>query len=201
MSGVYDRFYCSRNYCDTATVLLTLQAVSQHGGSMTQAVLRNEVSDLTPNTGTNIEGRREVAAALGDVMSDAFRLYINAQGLHWNVEGPMFYSLHKLTEEQYQSIAASLDDMAERIRALGLPAPESLKEFEERSAIGDLPRGVELKARVQQLVTDYEKAVLRLARVTALAERNEDVKTADLLTERIGAYEEFAWMLRATIVS
>ncbi len=168
---------------------------------MTQAVLRNEVSDLTPNTGTNIEGRREVAAALGDVLSDAFRLYINAQGLHWNVEGPMFYSLHKLTEEQYQSIAASLDDMAERIRALGLPAPESLKEFEKRSAIDDLPRNAELRTRVEQMVTDYEKAVLRLARVTALAERNDDVKTADLLTERIGAYEEFAWMLRATIVS
>ena len=168
---------------------------------MTQAVLRNEISDLTPDTGTNIEGRRQVATALGDVMSDAFRLYINAQGLHWNVEGPMFYSLHKLTEEQYQSIAASLDDMAERIRALGLPAPESLKEFEERSEIGDLPGTAELKTRVQQMVTDYEKAVLRLARVTALAERNDDVKTADLLTERIGAYEEFAWMLRATIVS
>lgn len=168
---------------------------------MTQAVLRNEITDLTPNTGTNIEGRREVAEALGDVLSDAFRLYINAQGLHWNVEGPMFYSLHKLTEEQYRSIADSLDDIAERIRALGLPAPESLKEFDERSAIGDLPQGVELRTRVEQLVTDYEKAVLRLSRVTALAERNEDVKTADMLTERIGAYEEFAWMLRATIVS
>ncbi|HNP62822.1 MAG TPA: DNA starvation/stationary phase protection protein [Woeseiaceae bacterium] len=168
---------------------------------MTQAVLKNEISDLTPNTGTNIEGRRQVAAALGDVLADAFRLYINAQGLHWNVEGPMFYSLHKLTEQQYQSIAASLDDIAERIRALGLPAPESLKEFEDRSAIDDLPGDVELKKRVQQMVSDYEKAVLRLARVTALAERNDDVKTADLLTERIGAYEEFAWMLRATIVS
>ncbi len=168
---------------------------------MTQAVLKNEISDLTPNTGTNIEGRRQVAAALGDVLADAFRLYINAQGLHWNVEGPMFYSLHKLTEEQYQSIAASLDDIAERIRALGLPAPESLKEIEKRSAISDLPGDAELKTRVQQMVTDYEKAVLRLARVTTLAERNDDVKTADLLTERIGAYEEFAWMLRATIVS
>tara|TARA_R110002096_G_scaffold6133_4_gene27972 strand:- start:1332 stop:1838 length:507 start_codon:yes stop_codon:yes gene_type:complete len=168
---------------------------------MTQTVLQNEISELTPNTGVNIEGRRKVAAAIGDVMSDAFRLYVNTQGLHWNVEGPMFYSLHKLTEEQYRSIAESLDTMAERMRALGLPAPESLAEFETRSTIDDLPRDADLKVRVERLVSDYEKAVVRLMRVAMLAEKNGDVKSADLLTERIGAYEEFAWMLRASIVS
>lgn len=168
---------------------------------MTQTVLQNEISELTPNTGVNIEGRRKVAAAIGDVMSDAFRLYVNTQGLHWNVEGPMFYSLHKLTEDQYRSIAESLDTMAERIRALGLPAPESLAEFETRSTIDDLPRDADLQVRVERLVSDFEKAVVRLMRVAMLAEKNGDVKSADLLTERIGAYEEFAWMLRASVVS
>lgn len=168
---------------------------------MTQAVLKNEITDLTPSTGLKLKNRSEVAKALGDIVADTFRLYINAQGLHWNVEGPMFYSLHKLTEEQYRSLGASIDTLAERIRALGLPAPESLSEFAELSVIKDLPRDTDLKTRVERLVYDYEQAVVRLTRVAELAESNGDVKTADLLTERIGAYEQYAWMLRATVAS
>lgn len=168
---------------------------------MTQTVLKNEISDLTPTTGLKLKNRKDVANALGGILSDTFRLYINAQGLHWNVEGPMFFSLHKLTEEQYRSLGASLDTLAERIRALGMPAPESLEEYAESSSIDDLPRDADLKTRVERFIFDYEQAVVRLTRVAELAERNGDAKTADLLTDRIGTYEKFAWMLRATIAS
>ena len=168
---------------------------------MTNAVLENKVTELSPDMGMRLEQRRVVAEKLGDALADAFRLSFNLQGLHWNVEGPIFYSLHRLTETQYEEIEASVDEIAERIRALGLPAPESLRELDERSVVTDLPRDAELKARVERTVSDYESAGQRLKQIVALAESNDDIKTADLLTDQLGKYEEFAWMMRATVTS
>ena len=145
--------------------------------------------------------RKEVADAVANVLSDAYRLLISTQGMHWNVEGPLFYSLHKLTEAQYGELSESIDELAERIRALGLPAPQSLREIADRSILQDLPEDGDLKSRIETLVGDYERAVRRAGLVVQLAESNGDIKTADLLTERVGAYEENAWMLRATIAS
>lgn len=168
---------------------------------MTQAVLKNEISELAPESNLSAEQRREVADAVANVLADAHRLFINLQGLHWNVEGPMFYSLHKLSELQYREIFENIDTLAERIRALGLPAPQSLREFADRSIIQDLPDNADLKERIDRLVSDYERAVRRLVLVVKLAETNGDIKTADLLTNLVGEYEENAWMLRATIAS
>jgi starvation-inducible DNA-binding protein len=168
---------------------------------MTQAALETKVTELSPDIGMRLEQRRVVAENLGDALADAFRLSFNLQGLHWNVEGPIFYSLHKLTETQYEEIEESVDVLAERIRALGLPAPESLRELDDRSVVDDLPKDAELKARVERTVSDYESAGQRLKQIVALAESNDDIRTADLLTNQLGKYEEFAWMLRATITS
>jgi starvation-inducible DNA-binding protein len=168
---------------------------------MTQAALETKVTELSPDIGMRLEQRRVVAENLGDALADAFRLSFNLQGLHWNVEGPIFYSLHKLTETQYEEIEESVDVLAERIRALGLPAPESLRELDDRSVVDDLPKDAELKARVERTVSDYESAGIRLKQIVALAESNDDIRTADLLTNQLGKYEEFAWMLRATITS
>ena len=162
---------------------------------MTQPVLKNEITELVPDAGPRLEKRRAVAKVLGDALADAYRLNFNVQGLHWNVEGPMFYSLHKLTESQYEQLAESVDTIAERIRALGLPAPQSLKELDE------LPVDADLKARVERVVSDYERTGLRLQQIIRLAEESGDIKTADLLTEQLGHYDEYAWMLRATIAS
>lgn len=168
---------------------------------MTQHVLKNEITELAPESFMSADQRREVADAVAGVLADTYRLYINTQGMHWNVEGPLFYSVHKLTESQYRELADAIDELAERIRALGLPAPQSLKELAERSILQDLPEDGDLKARIERLVGDYERAVRRAALVVQLAETNGDVKTADLLTERVGVYEENAWMLRATVAS
>ncbi len=168
---------------------------------MTQQSLENKVTELMPDMGIRLDQRRAVAESLGDALADAFRLSFNLQGMHWNVEGPMFFSLHKLTETQYEEIEESVDVIAERIRALGLPAPESLRQLDERSIIEDLPKLEDLKGRVERLVTDFEKAGQRLKAIIKLAEANDDIKTADLLTEQLGTYDEFAWMLRATIAS
>jgi starvation-inducible DNA-binding protein len=168
---------------------------------VTQTVLKNEITELAPESSMNSEQRKEVADAVANILSDAYRLLVNTQGLHWNVEGPLFYSIHKLTESQYQEISESIDVLAERIRALGLPAPQSFREFAERSILQDLPEDADLKTRIQRLVGDYERAVRRAGLTARLAESNGDVKTADLLTNRVGVYEENAWMLRATIAS
>lgn len=168
---------------------------------MTQTVLKNEITELVPDAGPRLEKRRAVAKVLGDALADAYRLNFNVQGLHWNVEGPMFYSLHKLTETQYEQLAGSVDTIAERIRMLGLPAPQSLKELDERSIVDDLPVDVDLKSRVERVVSDYERTGLRLQQIIGLAEESGDIRTADLLTEQLGHYDEYAWMLRATIAS
>ena len=168
---------------------------------MTQAVLKNEITELTPNSPIDIEQRREIADMLGYVLADEYRLFVNTQGLHWNVEGPLFYSLHKLTESQYHELFESIDRIAERIRALGLPAPQSFQEFAERSILTDLPKDADLQARIEHMIAEYERAVRRSSLVVQLADSHGDVKTADLLTERVGVYEENAWMLRATIAS
>ena len=168
---------------------------------MTQAVLKNEITELSPDSPMSADQRREIADMVANVLADEYRLFVNTQGLHWNVEGPLFYSLHKLTESQYRELFESIDTLAERIRALGLPAPQSFKEFSDRSILSDIPEDAELKTRIEQMITDYERAVRRASLVVQLAETNGDVKTADLLTDRVGVYEENAWMLRATIAS
>ena len=168
---------------------------------MTTAALENSVTELSINMGRRLEHRHVVAERLGDALADAFRLSFNLQGLHWNVEGPTFYSLHKLTENQYEEIEESVDVLAERIRALGLRAPESLRLLDDRSVVSDLPSDASLKERVERTVSDYERAGQRLKEIVALAESNDDIKTADLLTDQLGKYDEFAWMLRATITS
>ena len=168
---------------------------------MTQTVLKNEITELAPRTWMDADQRKEIAEGVANVLADEYRLLVNTQGLHWNVEGPMFYSLHKLTEDHYRELFDSTDVLAERIRALGLPAPQSIRELSERSVLADLPDNAELEGRIERLVEDYERAARRAAQLIELAESNKDVKTADMLTERIGIYEENAWMLRATIAS
>lgn len=168
---------------------------------MTQSVLKNEITELTPKSFVDTDQRREIADKIADTLADEYQLRLNVQGLHWNVEGPLFYSVHKLTEEQYTELADSIDGLAERIRALGIPAPQTFTEFNERSAIDDLPEKVELKERIERLVSDFELAARRAASSVKLAEQYGDIKTADMLTDRVGVYDENAWMLRATIAS
>ena len=122
---------------------------------MTQAVLKNEITELHPRSLIDPEQRREVADAMSNVLADAYRLYINTQGLHWNAEGPLFFSLHKLTESQYQELAESIDDVAERIRALGLPAPQSIREFIDRSTIQDFYGARDTEGSGRTTPTEY----------------------------------------------
>ena len=168
---------------------------------MTQPALKNQVTELRVSTGIEPEDRRSVAGRLMTALADSYRLMTNTQVLHWNVQGPLFYSVHNLTENQYEDLFKSVDVIAERIRSLGLPAPKSATVLTENATIGDIDGDASLKRQITDLIEGNERLAAFMREVVPVAEKAGDVKTADLLTDRIGVFEQNAWMLRATIAN
>ena len=147
--------------------------------------------------------RKAIADGLSHFLADAYTLYLKTHAFHWNVTGPMFNSLHVMFEGQYTEQWAALDEIAERIRAIGYPAPGSYAEFVKLSSIPEEPgREGEVpdwKEMVKQLVAGNE-AVCRTARkVLATASKAGDEPTVDLMIGRLQAHEKTAWMLRSLL--
>jgi len=147
---------------------------------------------------TGVRDVKPVAQGLTGVLADTYRMIFKTHAYHWNVEGPMFFSVHNLTEVQYEDMFAAADTIAERIRALGQLAPMQMSEIMDASVIKDLPKVASAQAMVEDLVSDHEKVAKRLHDVVELAEKHKDPVTADLLTGRSAFHEKAAWMLRAT---
>ncbi|MFT7458651.1 MAG: starvation-inducible DNA-binding protein [Planctomycetota bacterium] len=168
---------------------------------MTQTVLKNQTSDLKPRLDLIKSDRKLLADALATELADTYRLLINTQGIHWNAQGPLFYSIHSLTEKQYQGLFVAIDDIAERIRALGFPAPQSLTQFEQLASVSDLVVNGELREQILQLVNINETIANHMRDTVKFAGSLGDYRTADLLTQRIGEHEQNVWMLRATVAS
>jgi starvation-inducible DNA-binding protein len=143
--------------------------------------------------------RKEITEGLSRLLGDTYLLYIRTHGYHWNVTGPQFNTLHLMFEQQYSELALAVDQIAERIRALGFPAPASYGEFTRLSSLSedeDCPGANEM---VRRLVMAQE-AVVRTARsVFPVVERAGDEATADLLTQRLQIHEKTAWMLRSML--
>lgn len=149
--------------------------------------------------GIPAEQREQIAAGLGRVLADTTVLYAKTHGFHWNVTGPMFSTLHLMFMEQYTELWNALDVIAERIRALGLPAPYGAATYSGLSSIAEAKGVPKAMAMVKELVTGHE-AVARTAReVFALADEASDQPTADLLTQRLQIHEKTAWMLRSLL--
>lgn len=151
------------------------------------------------DTGIDKSDRSAVAKALSQALSDSFTLYVKTLGVHWNVVGANFYSVHKLTEAQYEDLDAAIDGMAERIRALGHLSPASFGEFNTHAKIKSDSPGNTAEEMIKSLVLDNEAAAKRMREFVAIADDADDVFTADMLTARIGQHEENAWMLRSMI--
>ena len=140
---------------------------------------------------------KQVIDALTRLLADSYTLYLKTHNFHWNVTGPMFTTLHTLFETQYTELALAADEIAERIRSVGAPAPGSYVQFGEltrlKEAVG-VPPAVEM---VEQLVHDQVLVTQAARAVVAAAERAGDQASADLGVRRIQVHEKNAWMLRS----
>jgi starvation-inducible DNA-binding protein len=163
------------------------------------AISNTEPKQLKSDTGVQQNDREELAILLSRGLADSYLLYLKTQNVHWNIVGPMFYGMHKLTETQYEDMAEAIDTLAERIRAIGFVAPGSFKQFSELASIKEESGTPEASEMIKQLMMDNELVAKQLRAAAVEAEKVTDVKTADLLTERIGQHEENAWMLRSLI--
>jgi starvation-inducible DNA-binding protein len=143
--------------------------------------------------------RKAIADGLNHLLADTYTLYLTTHNFHWNVTGPMFQTLHLMFETQYNELWTATDLVAERIRALGFPAPGTYAEFAQLTSIKQ-PAGVpKANDMIRKLVEGHE-AVARTARsLFPVADEAEDEATADLLTQRIQVHEKTAWMLRSLL--
>jgi starvation-inducible DNA-binding protein len=151
------------------------------------------------NIGINAEDRQQIAAGLSKLLADSYSLYLKTHNYHWNVEGPLFNTLHLMFEEHYTELATAVDEIAERIRALGVKAPGSYTAFGKLTSIDEATGVDSAEEMIRQLVIGQE-AVARTAReAIKAAEAASDEPTADLLTQRMQIHEKNAWMLRSML--
>ena len=149
--------------------------------------------------GISDELRQDIGKGLSRLLADTYTLYLKTHNFHWNVTGPMFNTLHLMFEAQYTELALAVDLIAERIRALGLPAPGSYAQFTKLTSIQEETGVPSAEEMIRQLVKDQE-AVVRTARsIFPVVEKANDQPTADLLTQRMQIHEKTAWMLRSLL--
>jgi len=151
------------------------------------------------DTGIEAADRQAIAEGLERVLADSYTLYLKTHKYHWNVTGPMFQTLHVMFEEHYTELAMAVDELAERIRALGALAPGSYREFTALNSVGedeDRPDAMEM---IRRLVQGHETVVRTARTAFPAAEKAGDQATMDLLTQRMQVHEKTAWMLRSLL--
>lgn len=149
--------------------------------------------------GIERKDRQAIAEGLSRALADTFTLYLQTHNYHWNVEGPMFNTLHIMFMEQYNELWTALDEIAERVRSLGFHAPGSYAAFSRLSSIQASEEQPDALEMVRRLVKGHEAVARTLRSVFAAAEEGEDEVTADLLTQRLQVHEKTAWMLRSLL--
>jgi len=154
---------------------------------------------MAMNTGISAKDREAIAQGLSRLLADTYVLYLKTHNFHWNVEGPMFQTLHQMFMEQYTETWNAIDLVAERIRSLGHYAPGTYREYLGLARVKETP-GVPRAEQMVKLLIEGQEAVVRTAReVLPLAERADDQPTLDLLTQRMQIHEKNAWMLRSLL--
>ena len=149
--------------------------------------------------GIDEKQREKIASGLSRLLADSYTLYLKTHNFHWNVTGPMFNTLHLMFEAQYNELALAVDLIAERIRALGVQAPGSYREFGKLTAIKESTGSPTASEMIRQLVEGQETVVRTARSVFPDAEAASDEPTADLLTQRMQVHEKTAWMLRSLL--
>jgi starvation-inducible DNA-binding protein len=154
-----------------------------------------------PQIDIGIKGkdREKIALGLSRVLADTYTLYLKTHNFHWNVEGPMFNTLHLMFMEQYTELWNALDAIAERVRSLGFPAPGTYKEFAQLTSIEETAGVPEALDMVRLLVAGHEAVARTVRAVFPAAEKAGDESTCDLFTQRLQVHEKTAWMLRSLL--
>lgn len=151
------------------------------------------------NIGIPATQRQAIADGLSRLLADTYTLYLKTHNYHWNVTGPMFNTLHLMFEAQYNELALAVDLIAERIRALGFPAPGTYAAYSRLSSIKE-EEGVPNAQEMIRYLVEGQEAVVRTARsIFAVVNEAGDEATADLLTQRMQLHEKNAWMLRSML--
>ena len=160
---------------------------------------KKENKQISINIGISEENRAKIAQGLSALLADSYTLYLMTHNFHWNVTGPMFNTLHLMFMDQYTEQWNALDVIAERIRALGYPAPGTYKEFSKLSSIKEV-EGVPDAQEMIRLLLNAQESVARTARkVFEVVDEANDQPTADFLTQRLQTHEKTAWMLRSLL--
>ncbi len=151
------------------------------------------------NIGISDTHRKQITDGLSHLLADSYVLYLMTHNFHWNVTGPMFRTLHLMFMEQYTEQWNALDQIAERIRSLGHPAPATYKAFVKLATIQEVdgvPKALEM---ISLLVSAQEQTAKTARGLFALVEEANDQPTADLITQRLEVHEKTAWMLRSLL--
>jgi starvation-inducible DNA-binding protein len=157
------------------------------------------VKPIKIDIGLTEKSRAKIAAGLSGLLADSYTLYLMTHNFHWNVKGPMFNSLHQMFMTQYSEQWAALDQIAERIRALGYPAPGTYAQFAKLATIKEV-EGVPLALDMVRHLVAAQEATARTARkLLPVVDEADDQPTADLLTQRLDVHEKTAWMLRSLL--
>jgi starvation-inducible DNA-binding protein len=157
------------------------------------------MSDQMIDIGISETDRQAITDGLSRLLADTYTLYLKTHNYHWNVTGPMFQTLHLMFETQYNELALAVDLIAERIRALGAPAPGSYREFNELSAVTEDDDHPDATEMIRRLVAGQETVARTARSLFPTVEEAHDEPTADLLTQRLQIHEKTAWMLRSLL--
>ena len=157
------------------------------------------MSDQTIDIGITEDDRKAITDGLAHLLADTYTLYLKTHNYHWNVTGPMFQTLHLMFETQYNELALAVDLIAERIRALGAPAPGSYREFSALSAVSEDDDHPDATEMIRRLVVGQETVARTARSLFPIVEAAHDEPTADLLTQRLQIHEKTAWMLRSLL--
>jgi starvation-inducible DNA-binding protein len=158
-----------------------------------------EDETMNIDIGIDDKQRQEIAHGLSKVLADSYTLYLKTHNFHWNVTGPMFQTLHLMFEAQYNELALAVDLVAERIRALGHPAPGTYRQFLTLSTIREEDGVPKAQDMIQKLVEGHETVARTARQVFKTAESASDQPSCDLLTQRMQTHEKTAWMLRSLL--
>ncbi|MDD3764330.1 MAG: DNA starvation/stationary phase protection protein [Nevskiales bacterium] len=149
--------------------------------------------------GIGKDARKGIADGLSRLLADEYTLYLKTHNFHWNVTGPMFNTLHLMFEQHYTEAATAVDLVAERIRALGFPAPGTYRAFAELSSIEETDGVPDWQRMVTELIKGHETCVRTAREMFPLVDEASDEPSADLLTQRMQVHEKTAWMLRSLL--